>query len=334
MGKPTLLRKLAKLRRDPRAFARDSKSPLLQRLGNLGAGTPAELSPSKIEPRLLGRIRGKAGGLEVERFEKRIREESLSSAVLTPAGEGYLVHRLNLFGALVAKREFIGWRDRYLFAIDCDLAAIDPTMPMSRLLYAAPDTRAWMNLTASIRNLIVVNPRNALPALLRATNHRLRLTVILDEPCLHYAEWLGEPDEIDALILVGDSERYEGCHARIVATADTTDDLPAALEHIVILNKDKDKDAFVPVFGEAEYLEDIDRLVASETDGVLRVDGGLATEGDDFHSLLVAALPRIRWLLLRESWWNRYSQLATGPDALLRVLELSLRDGCRYELRT
>lgn len=329
-----LRRKLRKLQRDPAAFFRDAKLPMVGRLfqsdshpGVLrtrAAGAPGE-------PRQLGRVSWANDALVVERHDNKIAEPELATAFFSKQSNTSYRSRPYL-GDILGDNEFIGFRDRYLFVFEYDLADGFAHPNDVELLFSA--SRAWSERIAKgMRNVVFVDPENVLPFLVRATNHDVRLIVFATDQCPRpdLLEKLGH--QIDVLVTTPRALGRRNVQARRRIEIESDTQLPAALRKIIIDNRNKEKNMLLPVYGDPGLIEDIDELNERNLDGVLLLEGGApAPAGQTFRELVTALAQQTRAVLLTEERFLQYKDYCER-EALLDLLLVSLEDGCRYEVR-
>jgi glycosyltransferase involved in cell wall biosynthesis len=319
-------RKLRKLRRDPKAFVRDSA---LGRVVQLPESW-LERAHDQGEPRLLGTILAGPTGLEIERHEKKVSEPDLATVVFTPRSSTALRARPHL-GALLADRQFVGFRDRYLFAFEYELDSPPESIrDLARLFDASPE---WTKrITRQIRNVVFFDPADALPFLVRSTDHLARLIIFATDetPRPDLLERFGT--QIDVLVSTPKMSTRPIAARRRISVPDASS-FSAALRDLIIDHKEKEKNALIPVFGTSDYIEDIDTLMESDVDVILFLDGPVPTTGHHtFSDYLNSLAKRCKTVLLREVRFHQYRDFCESKD-VRGLLHVSLEDGCRYEIR-
>jgi glycosyltransferase involved in cell wall biosynthesis len=324
-------RKLRKLRRDPKAFFRDVRIPMFGRIfrgvGRLGAGAE---DATQREPRLIGRVVWENESLVVERYEKKIPEPDLTTAVFSKYEEGVLRQR-RFVGELLAATDFIGFSDRYLFVFDYELGGRFTHPADLALLFEAAGERL-NRIARDLRNVVFIDPQDILPFLVRATNHDIRLVICATAEC--------QPDllahfghQIDVLITTGDALRGRTVRGRRRVEVESPAQFPVALRRVIIDNRDKEKNLLIPVHGDPGYVEDIDQLNERKIEALLFLDGGPPPpRGNTMRALAESLAERTRALLLSEQRFHQYRDYCERGD-LLGLLLASIEDGCRYEVR-
>lgn len=325
-------RKLRKLRRDPKAFFRDARIPVFGRLfrGTLRLGGRGADEQPQREPRLLGRVVWENEALVLERYEKKIPEPEIATAVFSKHQDGALRQR-SFVSELLAASDFVGFSDRYLFVFDYDLAGRFTHPADLALLFES--SNEWVHRIArDLRNVVFVDPQDVLPFLVRATNHDVRLLIFATAGCQpDLLAQLGQ--QIDVLITTPDALRGHTVRARRRIEVESAEQFPVALRRLIIDNRDKEKNLLIPVYGDPGYIEDIDRLNERNIEAVLFLDGGPPPpRGNTMRALAEALAERTRALLLTEQRFHQYRDYCERGD-LLALLLASIEDGCRYEVR-
>jgi hypothetical protein len=326
-------RKLKKLRRDPKAFFRDVRIPVVGSIfrGVIKLGGGAEADAPQRDPRLLGRVVWENESLVVERYDSKIAEPDLATAVLSKRQHLALSQR-PFIGEILAGEDFIGFRERYLFVFEHDLAGRFTHPADLPLLFDA--SFEWTKRIAhGLRNLACCDPQDVLPFLIRATNHDIRLVVFATAECQPglLAE-LGH--QIDVLITTPDALRGQAVHARRHIQVESAAQFPITLQRLVIDNRDKENNMLIPVYGDPGFMEDIDQLNARKLDGVLLLTGDPPIPAElTLRALVTALTGQIRAVLITEERFHRYKDYLDRGD-LFGLLLTSLEDGCRYEIRS
>lgn len=325
-------RKLNKLRRDPKAFFRDVRIPMVGRIfrGEIKLGSRSSGEAPQREPRLIGRVVWEKESLVVERYEKKVPEPELATAVFSKYQEGALRQR-GFLDELLADTEFIGFADRYLFVFDYDLAGRF-THPADLALLFESSSEWFSRIARDLRNVVFVDPQDILPFLVRATNYDVRLLIFATAEC--------QPDilaqlghQIDVLITTPDALRGRTVRARRRIEVESAAQFPVALRRLIIDNRDKEKNLLLPVYGDPGYVEDIDQLNERKIEAVLFLDGGPPPpQGNTMRALATALAERMRALLLSEQRFHQYRDYCERGD-LLGLLLATIEDGCRYEVR-
>lgn len=328
-----LRRKLRKLRRDPAAFLRDVQVPLLGRVfrGEISLGSLRKADPEQREPRLLGRVLWQNNALTVERYDNKISEPELATAIFSKRQDAAFRQR-PILGDILADTKFIGFRDRYLFVFEHDLAGCF-THPADLALLFEASTEWTQRLTRSLRNVVFIDPQDVLPFLVRATNHDVRLIVFATPECR--PELLAAfGHQIDVLITTPGALRGEEVRARLKVEVENPAQFLTALQRLVIDHRDKEKNMLLPVYGDPGFIEDIDQLNQRKIDGVLLLrDGAFAPKGNTLRALVTALTGQVRAVLLTEERFHQYKDFCERGD-LLGLLLTSIEDGCRYDVRS
>lgn len=321
-------RKLRKLRTQPKAFFRDSKlAGALRSWWDLEA-----LGPSHGEPRLFGTIDAQPdGSVRVHRPDRKIAERDLATIFFTPRSDTPFISR-PVLGELLGDKNFIGFRDRYLFVAEHDLQGRFRSPSDIRALFdASPE---WtQRFTRGVRNAVFVDPEDVLPFLVRATDHEVRLIVFLTRPGPGRALLEAMARDVDVLVTTPELANAGAIAARRHLIVDGPEQIPDALRRLVIDHKQKEHNVLLPVFGNAGYLEDIDTLHERDIDGVIILREEVPSDGRSLSDYIDRMVPRTQTVLLREVRFHQYRDICERGDldALLRV---SLEDGCRYDVRT
>lgn len=332
--KGSLGRKLRKLRRDPRAFFKDSK--LTNAAAELGlvrkpeearaAKNMAAKSEKRTEPRLFASITWKSGKLSVTTYGRKVAEPDLATAVCVPR-EAEIFVRRPVLAEFLQNIDFVGFRDRYLFVIEFDASGW-PNSATSALQLVSEPSDLRKSPFAEIRNFVFVDHDGPLPAALRATHRSSRLVIIVTDPNLIMPE---QPRDIDVLLAPAAfvPPRSWTVHRTIVT--DTLPDAVAALKQVIIDHKSKEKNMFVPVYGEAQKLARLPELLRSRAEGLIILrDPGIIRGAQTFHDVVRVLAQNASGILLREEQYLRYRQYCHAGDPT-RLLEVTFADGCRYE---
>lgn len=326
-------RKLRKLQRDPRAFFRDSK--LTSAAARLGLAREPKEKPApnstpksekKTEPRLFARMAWKGGKLNVTTYGRKVAVPSLATAVCVPR-EATLLVRRPILAEFLLDSGFLGFRDRYLFVIEFDPNEWpSPTTDPFQLVSAPSDLRK--SPFAEIRNFIFVDHDGPLPAALRATHRNSRLVCIVTDPSLIMPEHSADIDVLLAPAAFNPPSSWT-VHRTIVS--DTLPGAVDALKQVIIDHTSKEKNMFVPVYGEVQKLAGMSELLASRAEGLIILrDQGVIHGARTFHDIVTVLAQNATGILLREEQYIRYRQYCQAADPT-RLLEVSFADGCRYE---
>lgn len=323
-------RKLRKLRRDPKAFLRDSRFPVVREL--MVRFSADAVDANRDEPRTLGSALWTKNGLEVERLQKRIAESDLATVVFTFRSASKFANR-PLLRDLLSDKDFVGFRDRYLFAFEFDLNGRFQNHTDLPALLRASDT--WnKRVIGGIRNAVFLDPDNILPFLVRATDHEVRLVICATERWRRPDLIDTMSDQVDVLIATRALLATRNLRARRMIEIEDESMFPAALRQVIIDHKDKEKNLLIPVFGDSGYIDDIDELNSSRADAVLLLDSSPEPiVGESFADIIEDLALRTRALLLRETRFHQYCDSCDRGD-IRALLRMSLEDGCRYDVRS
>lgn len=318
------VRKARKLIRDPNAFVRDARMPVALKRA-LEAW-----SPESAEARVIARVAPGGSELNVLRARPHLSDPQLAT-VICYEDHGQYPADQPLFQA-ASQVAFVGFRKGYLFLLPYKLGR--PFQRLNQLEELFATSVEWeRGLLERARNVVFLNPRDIFPLLLRATNmaSRLLLFVTREAENLELLERIA--GRADVLVIERSVQQRRPLAARRTLVVEDGADLALVLQQLIIDHKDKEKNAFLSVYGQPAYVPDIDRLLDSPLDAVLQLRelpavAGLAT----FREIAAALAERTQWLLLREQRFHQYRDLCESGD-LQRLLLTSLEDGCRYELR-
>lgn len=319
-----IARKLSKLIRDPHAFVRDAKvPPLFKRAFEA-------FSPESAESRVLLRVAAHGGELTVTLRKPYVVDRSISTALCCP-DVGLPCSDDRLFQALSAV-SFVGFRKGYLFLLPYALGAPFQRMAqLEELFMASPH---WeRGVLDGVRNLVALNPTDIFPAFLRATNLSTRLILLVTRDAQNLDLIARLAEKADVVVLEKSVSAARNIRGIRTVVVDDGAQLEQVLMQLIVDHKDKEKNAFLSVFGEPDYVEDIDELMQSNVDAVLQLrELPSAADLTTFGQIAEALAERAQWLLLREQRYHQYRDLCDSGD-LKALLLASLEGGCRYELR-
>jgi hypothetical protein len=317
-------RKLRKLVRNPSAFARDSQVLKQWLQQEVSASSPL------AHPRWLVSIATNSGRLKIQRFERKLAGGGMTTVICLPHDEKPELHPL--LGSAMGRAEFGEFRDGRLFGLAYTPSAARFDSRNIQTFFRACKDWDRPHL-AGVRNAVFLNPTDALPWALRAANADLRIVVYVTR-ALTDLRWVTEAQAATDVLVVERSV-FEQRPLRGIRTlvVDDDADLVAVLRQLIVDHGDKEKNAFIPVYGRPCFLEDMESLLDSHYDGVLGLrEFPKCADAGSFHEIGRALAAKTRWLLLREEQFHRYRALCEASDVHALLMQ-SLADGCRYHLR-
>lgn len=197
-------KKLKKLKKDPIQFFIDSKLVKffnINFLKNKQIQNKQILNKELIEPRLFGYIVGDWNNININFFNKKIIYSDLGFPTLfiTNNFNKKLIHN-NFIKILLNNSDFISFREKSLFFLRISSNFNNKKLSDNEIFKLINKYSILKeNKLKFFRNLVVYNPKNIWPFILKKINFNIKLTVIVDnyESLNFIKEYI---DEIDALI--------------------------------------------------------------------------------------------------------------------------------------
>jgi len=318
----TTIRKVKKLSRDPKRFFYDSK--FFRKSGSF-----LKKSENKdSEPRVVGEINFESKELIVTK-EKKIINGSFSTLFLVD-GEAKNLSRAPILGNLFKNpNDFIGFREKTLFALRVKGGDVGFFDVYEQLIHM----KEWHSgILASFKNIVLVGRFIKYAEFFRSSNVECRIYAILNE---HDSMVRPEIYEyIDHFI----------CHKNHIDRCDFSKDLTFfrntrelinSLEQRINQSGIKPYDYLVPVYGDVQYLDDIDKLNEEAIDiciKLIEMNKNTALHSNNFNEYINKLSKDIEFLLMRESWMQRYASLVSKNN-IADLLKLAIKDGARVKVK-
>lgn len=337
-------RKLRKLQRDPFVFIKDSRLAKFirkpadkPRLLPPKSTTKSRSNPISHEPRVIGEIIRKDNVNHFRLLDKKIvSKDLLSSLILCPPIEkDQLIIHLPFFGLPLKHKDFVGFRDRYLYYFQAstnndlyDDSKYINYLDEFRDLHSRPFDR--------FRNIISRDPENLVPFVFRNSSNNISLIMIASATYkLDNIE--DHTDEIDVLIISSENKyditKNKYCFKRVIRY-DNDIELINSLKTTIIENGKKEKNMLFPVYvrEDIDIIENIDELNDRNIDGVIYMDQSYKQQRtDNFNDLIMNCHEHINSILLKEESYYKYKTLCDNGD-IQNLLRQSLLGGLRYEV--
>lgn len=310
-------RKIRKLKNNPKLFFKDMY---------LKRAVKKKVPVLHEEPRVIGFLDMEASPI-FKYKDMVVRNQRYSTLFLVDCTVGRLGNAPLLGELLRNKNDFIGFREKFLFA----LRVVERGNIFLRNYESISNDKSWYDGKLSeFRNVILFDDYIKYAGLIRSSNVRVRIIAVVD-----HSPGGVEPayNDIDHLI----------CHKKNcskikfrkdVSYFNDTKELVLKLEQIITQAGEKSYDYFVPVSGKVEYLSDIDELNAGPYDIVVNLhthDLELSLRVENFSEYVEKLSENMEYLLMRESWMQRYASLVSCGDKAL-LLKCAIRDGARVRV--
>jgi len=312
------IKKAKKLVRDPKLFFRDSK--ILKRKGTNSSEQPDS------EPRVIGHL----DTVEEIKFDiknKGIRNKDFSTLFLVSAGIKSLNKAPILGEMLKNKNNFIGFREKTLFG----LRVSDEVYSFRTIYEDLVHNKSWHSgLLGSFKHVILAGEFIKYAEFFRTANVNVRIIAILTEKNEMVAAQ--SYPFIDHFIC---HKSHHDCQFKKDLTFfSNTKSLLQALEQRIAQAGSKPYDYLVPVVGSVTYLPEIDELNSEEIDMVISLtilDKNITNKANNFSEYVDLISKNINYLLLKESWMQRYASYVTKQD-MSSLIKVALQDGARVKI--
>lgn len=339
-------KKMKKLITDPKLFFKDA---VRKRQGSVNivkpavkerntSSVPAKKAASnkskKVEPIVFAEIEEidyfKKNKNTVSYYKKQVKNNMLSTVILTPKTNKMLVHR-PLWNGVLKNRDFIGFRDKFIFCFYYHPKKGYSDYKFLKTIFES-DTAFRGNMLSDIRNLVVVDPVDLTAFALKKSSINTNLIVILTE----------EFDEYD---LIQDNIRNIAC---IIKDEKLDIDLKNAnrveeyinflstteiLKRLIVEYNKKEFDLLLPAIGHIDNIVDnIDEL-NKMTDAVVFLSKYKQQPFKTFNEFIDNNIDNIQAVYVKESVFHTYKDLILNQDKRQLLLN-TLKDGVRYECIT
>lgn len=185
------------------------------------------------------------------------------------------------------------------------------------------------NYLKEFKNLIVVDPNNEFPFILRSFNLNINLIVILSEDYSQYQVCEEYIDDIDILFLAKEINfKYHSFRRKIIFNNSL--ELFNHLGNVIAQGQKREKNLFFPIHNVENIIENIDLYNESDYDILIKLDKNLPFS-NIFADIIYSLNKEINSLLVRESIYYKYKSLLDNKD-YKEFFRYSLLDGCRYEI--
>lgn len=314
------IRKINKLRRDPKQFLLDSK--VFKRTKSI-----RDEDGGDTEPRVIGEVDFSSVRL-IETKDKKILNGAFSTLFLVDSETRNLSRAPILESLFKNKNDFIGFREKTLFVLRVKHTEED----FSDIYEKVINMKEWHSgVLASFKNVVLVGRHIKFAEFFRSSNVNCRIYAVLNEQ--------------DKMI---NSNFYEYidhffCHKshkdicsfrKDLSFFKNTNELLKAIEQRVTQAGSKPYDYLVPIFGDTGYLENIDQLNSKSLDVYLKLlsdNKEIALTSKDFNEYIDSFAKDVEFLMMRESLMQRYASLVSTGD-IAGLLKVVIKDGARVEV--
>jgi hypothetical protein len=193
--------------------------------------------------------------------------------------------------------------------------------------------KEWHSGTLSLfKNIILVGRFIKYAHFFRSSNVNCRIYAVLNERDLMVKPEVYE--HVDHFI----------CHRNHISNCEFTKDLVSfrntrelldALEQRINQFGVKPYDYLVPVYGDVQYLDDIDELNEEAVDiylKLVKINNKIALENNNFSNYVADLSKNIKFLMMRESWMQRYASLVSSNN-ISGLLKAAIKDGARVKVK-
>ena len=312
------IKKAKKLVRNPKLFFQDSNI-----LNRKGTNSSDQLDS---EPRVIGHL----DTVEEIKFDiknKGIRNKDFSTIFLVSNSIKSL-NKAPIFGDMLKnKNNFIGFREKTLFGLRVSDEVYSFQASYENLVH----NKNWHSgLLGDFKNVILTGEYIKYAEFFRTANVNVRIIAILTEKNEMVAAQSYQ--FIDHFIC---HKSHNDCQFKKDLTFfSNTEGLLQAIGQRIAQAGSKPYDYLVPVVGSITYLPEIDELNSENIDMVISLttlDKNIINKANNFSEYVDLISKNISYLLLKESWMQRYASYVTKQDTP-SLIKVALQDGARVKI--
>jgi len=320
----SLYRKARKLKNNPKQFFIDTKiNKFLSKKKK-----PNTTAKKDTEPRVIGILDFDSKDI-IKIKNKSINHASFSTLVLVD-DKTMTLSKAPVIGELLRNaNNFIGYREKTLFA----LRVKDSEASFKEIYERVVANKTWHTGNLSkFANVILVGKFIKYAEFFKSANPNVRIIAIVNATENNVNKY--HLDFIDHLFhnqsLIGIIPFIKD-----ISTYKNTKTLLSGLEQRILQGGDKPFDLLIPIFGEAQYISNIDELNKDGHDILIRINKlppNLALSANSFSQYIETLIPHISLVLMRESMAQRYASLSNGKILPPSLLKHALKDGARVHI--
>lgn len=309
-------KKLKKLGRNPKKFILDSKLIKANR----------EVDEKDEEPRIIGSLSFESESI-VNFKSLVVRNQSFATMMLIPSTAKNL-NRLPIFGEmLVNEDDFIGFREKTLFGLRVEQTNLSLLDIYEKLVHI----KDWHSgKLKQFRNVVLYGSLCKYASFFRSSHPDLVIICILGDKDSAYP--LSSIDADHLLLHSSLSATVSGVDFNIEYFRNTSQ-LVNLIKSKILFAGDKPYDYLVPVYGNVDFIEDIDDINGSEVQLVIKLSKkGFSYGGvNNFSDYIDSIKNRVEYVMMRESWSQKYSSVIRRNDHV-SLLKLALKDGAKVRV--